>query len=172
MLGSRRKPAEPRRLIAIRPSDGQLVADATGRLLWGTAAGGLVWWVFDAAALSTPLLLAGLVAAAVATTGSFGVILAAVGSAVLLHGVDVPMRVAAAVAVVVTAAGVRGPARRLARRCGALPIDLLCVCVALGVLVGGPAGGFLAPVGAALVRMVTPARPSAEAARRRPNGRT
>jgi len=145
-------------LIALRPIDGELAADGTQRLLWGTAAGGFVWWVFDAAGLSDPVLLAGLVAAAVAIAGMVGVGLAAVGSALALNGVDSPMRVAAAAVVVVAAAGALGPTGWIGRRCGALPIDQLCLTAALGVLAIGVPGGFLAPTGVALVRVVANGR--------------
>lgn len=123
-------------------------------MLWGCAAGGFVWWVFGAAGLPHALLLAGLTVALVAAAGLAGTAVAALGAALILHGLDTPMRAAAAGAVIVASLGTGGPTWWLGRRCGALPIEVIGAATVAGVVVAGPAGGFLAPLVVAVIRLV------------------
>jgi hypothetical protein len=152
------------RLIVPRLGDGLLAAHGAARLLWGCAAGGFVWWVYGAAGLPHALALAGVTVALVATAGLAGAAMAAVGVALVLHGIDTPMRAAAAAAVVIASLGSGGPAWWLGRRCGALPVELVCAATVSGIVLIGPAGGFLAPLGVAVIRVI--ARPFAPASRK------
>ena len=142
------------RLIVPRLGDGLLAAHGATRLLWGCAAGGFVWWVYGAAGLPHALALAGVTVTLVATAGLAGTAIAALSAALALHGIDTPMRAAAAGAVVVASLGTGGPAWWLGRRCGPLPVELVCAATVAGVVLIGPAGGFLAPLGVAVVRLL------------------
>jgi hypothetical protein len=124
-------------------------------MLWGCAAGGFVWWVYGAAELPHALALAGLTVALVATAGLAGTAIAAIAATLILHGVDTPMRAAAAGAVIVASLGTGGPAWWLGRRCGALPVELVGAATAAGIVLAGPAGGFLAPLAVAVLRAIT-----------------
>jgi hypothetical protein len=124
-------------------------------MLWGCAAGGFVWWVYGAAELPHALALAGLTVALVATAGLAGTAIAAIAATLILHGLDTPMRAAAAGAVIVASLGTGGPAWWLGRRCGALPVELVGAATAAGIVLAGPAGGFLAPLVVAVLRAVT-----------------
>src|SRR5689334_4996442 len=97
------------RLIVPRPGDGPLAAHGAARMLWGCAAGGFVWWVYGAAELPHALALAGLTVALVATAGLAGTAIAAIAATLILHGLDSPMRAAAAGAVIVASLGTGGP---------------------------------------------------------------
>jgi len=140
------------RLIVPRLGDGLLAAHGAARMLWGCAAGGFVWWVYGAADLPHALALAGVTVALVATAGLAGTAIAAVSAVLALHDIDTPMRAAAAGAIVVASLGTGGPAWWLGRRCGALPIEVVCAATVAGVVLIGPAGGFLAPLGVAVLR--------------------
>jgi|SRR5690349_10521388 len=148
-----RRPA-PARLIVPRLGDGLLAAHGAARTLWGCAAGGFVWWVYGAADLPHALVLAGVTVVLVATAGLAGSAVVAVSAALVLHDLDTPMRAAAAGAVIVATLGTGGPAWWLGRRCGALPVELVCAATVAGVVLAGPAGGFLAPLGVAVARAV------------------
>lgn len=143
---------EPR-LIVPCPDDGPLAVHATARVLWGTAGGGLVWWVLAAAGLPHALALGGLTAVLVAVAGFAGTAATALCTVLVLGGVDLPMRLAAPVVVLVAAAATVGPARLLGRRAGVLPVHVLCVVAVVGVALAGPAGAFLAPTGVAVARL-------------------
>src|SRR5262249_7082917 len=140
--------------IVPRLGDGLLAAHGAARMLWGCAAGVIVWWVYGAAGLPHALALAGVTVALVATAGVPGTAIAALAAALALHDLDTPMRLAAAGAVVVAGLGTGGPAWWLGRRCGALPVELVCAATVAGVVLAGPAGGFLAPLCVAVARAI------------------
>src|SRR6185369_454804 len=99
-MGAERCAAEPE-LIVRRAADGALAAHATTRVLWGTAGGGLVWWVFAAAGLPHALALAVVTTVLIAVAGLGGAAAAALCTALVVQDVDDPMRLAAAGVVVV-----------------------------------------------------------------------
>jgi hypothetical protein len=120
--------------------------------LWSTVTGGCTWWVSTAMQVPAPTLLACLVAIAIALGGFSGLGAGALAPALAMPDADLRARLAVVVVVVVVGAITARPAAWAGRRCGALPIGVVCVATALGVLAAGPAGGFFAPACVATVR--------------------
>jgi predicted PurR-regulated permease PerM len=155
-----RMPAGDRsQVVVFRPGAAAVAAEATGRLLAGCLTGFATWLMLHALGMPGAAVLACLTTLAVAVAGLSGLVLAAAGTGLVSATTDIGAPVLVAVAVTLIGLTAAAVARRVGRRCGALPVGVLCVMAVLGGLVIGWPGVLLAPPFAAAVRIIGRGRP-------------